>query len=209
MCSVVVCLNFNKEKMRYHIVSDNLYFLLGVRGVLQRNGVCAFIYSSYEYSTSELMSEMNSHLKPGDVLVFALRNTVLRRNVLRLPCLVAMRILFVSFFPVTKKISGSLPWIIGGDTTGDIFFFVLKEIISAKNESYKRITGEHMAAIDFLTSGETVNNLSVTTGWSAKKLYYQRIALLRKCGLSGTTEHEILLCRDILTLLRRQQTKNL
>lgn len=66
-----------------------------------------------------------------------------------------------------------------------------------------------MAAIDFLTSGETVNNLSVTTGWSAKKLYYQRIALLRKCGLSGTTEHEILLCRDILTLLRRQQTKNL
>ncbi len=46
--------------MRYHIVSDNLYFLLGVRGLFNRKGLFAFIYYSCEQSTLELMRDINT-----------------------------------------------------------------------------------------------------------------------------------------------------
>ncbi|VFS88224.1 Uncharacterised protein [Raoultella planticola] len=66
--------------MRYHIVSDNLYFLLGVRGLFNRKGLFAFIYYSCEQSTLELMRDINGHLKPGDVLVCALNDIILRQK---------------------------------------------------------------------------------------------------------------------------------
>jgi len=188
--------------MRYHIVSDNLYFLLGVRGLFNQKGVFAFIYYSCEQSTLELMREIDENLKPGDVLVCALYDITLRHNVLKLPRILSGNVLFMPFFRVTEKTAGSLPWILGNNATKDTFLIILKEMERA-TYSKKKVTDKNITTINFLTSGDTVNDLVMATGWSAKKLYYQRTALLKKCGLSGTTDHEVLLCRDILTLLRR------
>lgn len=188
--------------MRYHIVSDNLYFLLGVRGLFNRKGLFAFIYYSCEQSTLELMRDINDHLKPGDVLVCALNDIILRQNVLKLSCVLFGRILFMPFFTVSEKTTGSLPWVLNSTVTEDAFFILLKKMETA-TYSKRNITDKHMETIGFLTSGKTINELVMATGWTAKKLYYQRTALLKRCGLTGTTDHEVLLCRDILTLLRR------
>ncbi|TCW17677.1 hypothetical protein EDF73_101326 [Raoultella sp. BIGb0138] len=188
--------------MKYHIVSDNLYFLLGVRGLFNQKEIFAFIYHTDEMSMVELMREINNQLKPGDVLVIAVRNIHIRRDLMKLPKVFLAKVLFIPFFTVNAKTTGALPWILASNVTAEAFFVVLRQIEKAVFMR-KRITYENLVAMDFLTQGEKITNLAEISGWNIKKLYYQRAVLLKKSGLSRTTDHEVLLSRDILSLLRR------
>jgi hypothetical protein len=75
-------------------------------------------------------------------------------------------IIYAVFYS-TEKTTGSLPWVLNSTVTEDAFFILLKRMETAAYPK-RNITDKHIETIGFLTSGKTINELVMTTGWTAK-----------------------------------------
>lgn len=152
--------------MRYHIVSDNLYFLTGSEDYLTGRG-CLHLYitavSSLRWSWC-VISMVIWNL----VMCWFVHSMILFLGRMywsyHAYCLGEY---YLCLFYSIWKTTGSLPRVLNSTVTEDAFFILLKKMETA-TYSRRNITDKHMETIGFLTSGKTINELVMATGWTAK-----------------------------------------
>ncbi|WP_058913628.1 hypothetical protein [Entomohabitans teleogrylli] len=176
--------------MNYHFISDDSFFLLGIREVIKNMDVRAFFNN-----LNEERKVLNP--QPGDIVVVAVNNVHLRSRLLRRPIMTRCRLMVMLDIPLTPSRLSFFPWLLPKSVGMEAFAAVLQKASRAcvlRGE----VTKSTLAIFEQLSSGKSAATLSGNAGQSVKKVYHIKRNVFQQYGLINCNSAGILVCRDML-----------
>lgn len=178
--------------MNYHLISDDSFFLLGIREVIESLSNHCFVHNVN--CESRLFYPM-----AGDVVIIAVNDLKLRSHLLRNPKLKRCRLLLMMDLPVLPVRLYYFPWLIPKNISTEALVTTINRAVRSMIYR-KKVDQKTMSIFDELCTGKSTTNLAMTTEDNAKYIYKIKRDIIREYGLLKCNSVGLLLCRDMLCL---------
>lgn len=180
--------------MDYHIISDNVFFLLGLERTREyQPGNMNIVHAKELYECFRL--------SPGDVVSIYISDANERCRIMSLPIMAKCRVILLLKVvePVEYAYGGGFPWLIPNIICADRLFTYLR---LARTSVFKKRNVSELETLVFryLSQGSSVLQINKLTGLSEKRIYELTRKVRQQYGLGGYHAMNILLCRDIMNL---------
>lgn len=188
---------YGKKWMKYHIISDNQFFLLGLK-----KNIYAF-EENVSYHNVYQLYESSFYPSPKDVVLIYITNVNDRYKIMSLPGVACCRVLLMLKVKSSKKWKSvaSFPWVISDRTSAvELRQIIINAVLS---EFRRSITLERERLIfDHLSEGESIQQISNITDSSENVIYYLKRCIEKRLDLRGNNASTILAVRDIMLLCK-------
>ncbi|HIE8867857.1 hypothetical protein SB5439_03627 [Klebsiella variicola] len=184
--------------MIYHIISDDIFFLLGASAALKAVIKEGFIISnninvnSWKHTRDEILK---TPLQKIIIYIHCFRK---RRRVLRLAASHDLSVIILTPLKLNENDTNNNSMLISPQCSTLDFLF--SSLNSTSNYSYKNGWKKSYKIIKMLSSGVSTHELSTKLGISKKMVYTIKNDTIRKLGLTTAKIDGLLLCRDILEM---------
>ncbi|HEY3986767.1 hypothetical protein [Cedecea sp.] len=191
--------------MRYHIISDNNFFLLGASALLTESlGLRAVVYTSYIWSEKIDFYKILKQKRSNKIILYV-NNIAFRRKILNAVAVKGGSVLILSSRKTYKKnfkdiiMDGTISAnaaivVIPSKTCVNSFVHYAKNF--TLNGRYHKPSHVELDVIKKLCHGDNISALSERLGKPCKAIYgIKNTVLERTSGVTGV--HGLLLCRDI------------
>lgn len=185
--------NWNKGDiclMNYHLISDDSFFLLGIREVIENLSSNCFVHNVN--SESRLFYPM-----AGDVVIITVNDLKLRSLLLRNPKLKRCRLLVMMDIPVLPVRLSYFPWLIPKNISTEALLKIINKAVRSMIYR-KKVDQKTISIFDELCTGKSTTNLAMTMEDNLKYIYKIKRDIFREYGLLKCNSLGLLLCRDIL-----------
>ncbi|HCQ8422371.1 TPA: hypothetical protein OME38_004574 [Klebsiella oxytoca] len=175
--------------MKYHIVSDNAYFLMGVSHAeeIRRDDI-----SIINFLCDISMPEFS----PGDVFVLYILEPGRRREFIRRFSLYLLRMVILVDVPVFRPVKRNFPWVMGAAISLQELFSVIRlaEMAPAR---YRKVSVQAARIINLLTAGVSVRDAAEKLNVTRDYVYRVSREEVMRYGIPDCNRVSLLICRDI------------
>lgn len=180
--------------MKYHIVSDNTYFLMGVSHAeeIRKNNV----------SIIKIPQDISRiSLSPGDVFVLYIPESGRRREFIRRFSLHLLRMVILVDSPVFRPVKKYFPWVMSAAISLRELFSVihLAEMAPAR---HRKVSGQIARVISLLATGVSVRDAAEKLNVSRDYVYRVSREEVMRYGIPDCNRVSLLICRDISDIYR-------
>lgn len=177
--------------MKVYFISDDSYFLLGVKmGVVRNVNVPIELIN---------ITKGINHFSPypGDIVLIAIDDINQRESLMRSPSIINCRVILMVNIPIRPVKRRVYPWVIHKKTgLRELLLLINKAAITERHTDIVSEKVKHVFA--FLGKGVHVNEVSEHFRTSDKYVYRVKRDLLIKYGVYRCNAIGILICRDVL-----------
>ncbi|WP_404318765.1 hypothetical protein RX799_04165 [Klebsiella oxytoca] len=180
--------------MRYHIVSDNTYFLMGVSHAEEiREGNVSIIKIPRDISRVSP--------SPGDVFVLYIPESGRRSEFIRRFSLHLLRVVILVDSPVFRPVKKYFPWVMSAAISLRELFSVIRlaEMAPAR---YRKASGQAARIISLLTAGVSVRDAAEKLNVTRDYVYRVSREEVMRYGIPDCNRVSLLICRDINDIYR-------
>lgn len=177
--------------MDCHFISDDRYFLQGVREmVFQQKERLSF------YSADAVAGTLRSG--HGDIVVVNVRNIARRKHILRQSVLADRRLIILLCSPrvLPGASAGAFPWVMADHLNPYVLTHVLQQAASVPLQS-RVVAPPAQRLFQYLGAGHGFAGLHEKMQLTRRHLYALKLSTLRQYGLDSGHPAGVLLCRDL------------
>jgi hypothetical protein len=193
--------------MNYFFISDDRYFLEGIRYYLDviwqelsdRSGRILLLHSG----------SIKRKLRPdyGDVVIVNISDIRTRHRLLNRPVIRLCRVVIMhKACPFRRYIvRGGFPWIMSDNTDMTALIYRLKQAPEESVIRQREVPWRMKRLFYYLGCGYSHEKLADVMKSTPKYIYTMKNSVMKKYGLPGLHAVHILLCRDIVSMKRPRQ----
>ena len=178
--------------MNYHFISDDSFFLQGLRKLHSGTGVRAFFYK-----VKGMCRKYPSH--PGDVVVIAVSNARLRNIVIKRKEFTHCRLMIMQDVPVVPQKLTGFPWLLPKNISVEAFFSIIQRAIRTYS-FHDEVSHQTLAVFEQLCNEDSPESIAEHSRICQKTIYRIKRNVFREYGLLNCNSAGVLLCRDILEM---------
>jgi DNA-binding CsgD family transcriptional regulator len=193
-----ICYPKKGGAMHYYFISDNRFFLEGVRETELKNqgGITCLLPRHVPW---------NFWPQKGDIVVLNMTDAITQRQILRLSVLACCRVIILLRADLvgafSLRVRDKFPWCLPDTLSLEALLACLAH--AAKTATgLREITPREQMVIRRLGSGCSASDLAQQEGITVKSVSLYKRNALAKYGLSGTHPSAVLFCRNMTEMKR-------
>lgn len=176
--------------MNHHLISDDSFFILGMREEIT--------ISDNHYLIHNVNEERRLfYPQPGDVVILAVNDINLRSKLLRNPRLKRCRLLVLMDIPVIPARLTHFPWLLPKNVSMEALSATINRALRSMIY-HEKINQKTVTIFDELCTGKSTSSLATSSEDNLKSIYKIKRGIFREYGLLKCNSTGLLLCRDIL-----------
>lgn len=175
--------------MKYHLISDNSFFLSGVEWLSELDGYAVKLVK-LPFDIKELS------ISPGDVVVLYISNHRYRTQFMRFCTLRLCRVFILVDVPVFRSVKTYFPWLVNASVSIQDLLSLIR-MARITDVKYQSKTRQLRNIFDLITKGASVEDVANCSHLTRDYIYRVTREEVMRYGMADCNRTAMLICRDI------------